>query len=82
MQKIYGHFHKNHALQVNVRQANLASLLKTAECLKIKGLAVPEGTINTSSKYIEIGNLSHIFEHNFNKWKLFSGSFYFLSFVE
>ncbi|XP_047486709.1 nascent polypeptide-associated complex subunit alpha, muscle-specific form-like isoform X1 [Penaeus chinensis] len=35
--------------QVNVRQANLASLLKTAECLKIKGLAVPEGTINTSN---------------------------------
>ncbi|XP_071515807.1 uncharacterized protein [Panulirus ornatus] len=35
--------------QVNVRQANLASLLKTAECLKIKGLAVPEANVNTSN---------------------------------
>ncbi|XP_066954340.1 uncharacterized protein [Macrobrachium rosenbergii] len=33
--------------QVNVRQANLASLLKTAECLKIKGLAVPEAAVNS-----------------------------------
>ncbi|XP_050723302.1 broad-complex core protein isoforms 1/2/3/4/5-like isoform X2 [Eriocheir sinensis] len=37
--------------QVNVRQANLASLLKTAESLKIKGLAVPEANFgNQSSK--------------------------------
>ncbi|KAK8732777.1 hypothetical protein OTU49_006919, partial [Cherax quadricarinatus] len=35
--------------QVNVRQANLASLLKTAECLKIKGLAVPEPNVSTSN---------------------------------
>ncbi|XP_068247119.1 uncharacterized protein [Palaemon carinicauda] len=35
--------------QVNVRQANLASLLKTAECLKIKGLAVPEASVNSPS---------------------------------
>ncbi|XP_042231894.1 protein bric-a-brac 1-like isoform X2 [Homarus americanus] len=35
--------------QVNVRQANLASLLKTAECLKIKGLAVPEANVSTSN---------------------------------
>ncbi|KAK7081900.1 hypothetical protein SK128_026845 [Halocaridina rubra] len=33
--------------QVNVRQANLASLLKTAECLKIKGLAVPEAAVSS-----------------------------------
>uniref|UniRef100_A0A0P4VVG0 BTB domain-containing protein n=1 Tax=Scylla olivacea TaxID=85551 RepID=A0A0P4VVG0_SCYOL len=35
--------------QVNVRQANLASLLKTAESLKIKGLAVPEANFGSLS---------------------------------
>ncbi|MPC60499.1 hypothetical protein E2C01_054545 [Portunus trituberculatus] len=35
---------------VNVRQANLASLLKTAESLKIKGLAVPEANFGSLSK--------------------------------
>lgn len=61
---IYDNFHKNPAQQVNVRQANLASLLKTAECLKIKGLAVPEGTINTSSKYLEFWNLLTLSSRN------------------
>ncbi|KAK4315899.1 hypothetical protein Pmani_012897 [Petrolisthes manimaculis] len=35
--------------QVNVRQANLPSLLKTAESLKIKGLAVPESNTTTTT---------------------------------
>ncbi|XP_045101354.1 transcriptional regulatory protein GAT1-like isoform X4 [Portunus trituberculatus] len=35
--------------KVNVRQANLASLLKTAESLKIKGLAVPEANFGSLS---------------------------------
>lgn len=61
---IYDNFHKNPAQQVNVRQANLASLLKTAECLKIKGLAVPEGTINTSSKYLEFWNVLTLSSRN------------------
>ena len=34
-----------------MRQANLASLLKTAESLKIKGLAVPEANFGNLSKY-------------------------------
>ncbi|CAL4236003.1 unnamed protein product, partial [Meganyctiphanes norvegica] len=32
--------------QVNVLQSNLAALLKTAECLKIKGLAVAESAFS------------------------------------
>ncbi|XP_076060169.1 uncharacterized protein LOC143036552 isoform X2 [Oratosquilla oratoria] len=37
--------------EVNVRQSELSSLIKAAECLKIKGLAVPdEEPANTSSR--------------------------------
>ncbi|XP_045614517.1 uncharacterized protein [Procambarus clarkii] len=44
--------------QVNVRQANLATLLKTAECLKIKGLAVPEPTDSLSNTNLSLDHHS------------------------
>ena len=53
--------------EVNVAQSQLASLIKTAECLKVKGLAIPDQDPTQTTT-----NKSHVRKTSSNEYREFS----------